>query len=241
VKAETVLGRILYQLGRHDEAKLALTSALHTATGIGDPLLIAVAHQGLVLWAEDLDSARYHVDTACAITKAECAKRVGLVVDLVSAEAHFRAGEKSAAIEIAKDALAEARELGDEFLVMRSLSNTSTYLLACDRYDESRDAAREALELSHIARGATTVTWTVQHLATIAAARGDHTSAARLYGFTRAHLAELSAVGDFSEQSERQRLEAMLRSELAPSDLERLAFAGGEMSEAEAIEEAITL
>jgi tetratricopeptide (TPR) repeat protein len=241
VKAETVLGRVLYQLGRHEEAKMALTSALQTATGIGDPLLIAVAHQGLVLWAEDLDSARYHVDTACAIAKAECAKRVGLVVDLVSAEAHFRAGEKSAAIEIAKEALAEARELGDEFLVMRSLSSTSTYLLACDRHDESRDAAREALELSHLARGATTVIWTVQHLAAIAAARGDHASAARLYGFTRARLAELSAVGDFSEQSERQRLEAMLRSELAPSDLERLASAGGEISEAEAIEEAKTL
>jgi hypothetical protein len=101
----------------------------------------------------------------------------------------------------------------------------------------SRDAAREALELSHLARGATTVTWTVQHLATIAAARGDHAIASRLYGFTQARLADLSAVGDFSEQSERQRLEAMLRSELAPSDLERLASAGGEISEAEAIEE----
>jgi tetratricopeptide (TPR) repeat protein len=244
VKAETIIGRTLCESGRLREGELALADALHIAESIDDPLLAAVAHQGLGLSrgsAGDLDAARDHVANALAIAKAESAERVALVAGMVSAEAHFGVGDKQAAIDLAKDALALARELGDEFSIMRALSNLSTYLLACDRYDEALDAARGALDFSHLAQGATTVAWALEHLAMIAAVRGDRTRAARLFGFMRSQLSKLNAYGDFSEQQELERLRAILECELQQREFEIFASNGAAMSEAEAIAEAMAI
>jgi predicted ATPase len=243
-KAETIVGRMLLESGYSAEGESALSNALDTASSIDNPILAAAAHQGLGLSrasAGDIHGARDHVAKALAIAKEAAAERIAVVAGMVAAEAHFLAGDRNAAIDLARDALAVARELGDEFAIMRALSNLATYLIACDRYDEARDEARRALEFSHVAQGAAAVSWPVHHLAMVAAARGDHATAARLFGFAESRMAKIRSYGDASEQQEQERLRSILESVLSASELEILMSSGAVINEPEAIREALSI
>ena len=244
VKAQTIIGKMLSESGSPAEGEFALSDALQIASSIDSPILAAVAHQGLSLTrasAGDMDSARDHVTKALEIAKAAAAERVAVVSGMVAAEVYFRAGDRSVTIDMARDALKVARDLGDEFAIMRALSNLATFSNACDRYDEAREAARGALEFSHLAQGSAVVAWTIQHLAMVAESRGDCATAARLLGFTRARLSKIHGFGDASEQQEQQRLRARLENVFEPGELEILMSSGAVMTEAEAIHNAMSI
>ena len=244
IKAQTIIGKMLSESGRRAEGESALSDALLIASTIDSPVLAAVAHQGLSLSrasAGDMDSARDHVAKALEIAKAAAAERVAVVSGMVAAEVLFRAGDRNATIDVAKNAVLATRELGDEFTIMRALSNLATYSIAFDRYDEGREAARDALEFSHLAQGSAVVAWTIHHLAMVAASRGDHATAARLFGFTRSRLSKFHSFGDLSEQQEHGRLQETLENVLSPNELEILTSSGAAMSEAEAIRVATSI
>jgi tetratricopeptide (TPR) repeat protein len=168
---------------------------------------------------------------------------------MVSAEAHFRVGDTEAAIKLEQEAVDAGRKLGDQLVMMRTLANLAAYLLASDRYDEARTSAREALDFSRLAHGATTVIWALQHLAMVAALRSqrqdgrpeDLARAARLLSFTHTRIAELGGQGDFSEQEERKRLKSVLKKALPQSEFDRWYFAGTTMTETQAIDEAMAI
>ncbi len=251
VKAETIAGRVLLELGRYDEAERRLFDALEIARNIDDQLLAAVALQGLGLSrgiAGDLEASRAHVEEALAIATAASADRIALVAGMVAAEAHFSGGETDTAIKLGEDAVQVARDLGDEFAQMRTLANLATYLVAANRIGDARNAAREALQFGYLAQGATTLVWALQHLAMVAALqrvdgedRDEKARAARLLGFTGARLASLGAHGDFSEQQERERLQRVLADTLPPATLAVNVSAGAAMTQAQAIEEAMAI
>lgn len=244
VKAETIAGRALLESGSAGEAERRLSNALEIARDIDDQLLAAVAHQGLGLSrviAGDLDASLAHVGEALAIANATSAERIALVAGMVAAEAHFQAGDAGEAIKLAEDNVNVAREVGDEFALMRAFSNLATYLIGADRYEEARNAAREAIEFADLAQGAATLVWSLQHLAMVAAHQNDTIRAARLFGFTGKRLESLGAYGDLSEKYERERLQRVLSSALPASDLAPNELAGGAMTQAQAVEEAMAI
>ncbi len=252
VRAETIVGRVLIESGKLVEGETRLLEVLEIARGTDDPLLLALVHNDLGLsrgMAGDIESARAHVADALAIAKAASAERVALIARMVSAEAHFRVGDMNAAVELGAEAVDDARALGDEFVMMRTLSNLAGYLLAAGKYDEARNASREALNYSQLARGATTVLFALQHLALLAALQvfGENPTAenraraARLFGFIESRIAALGARGDFSERQEHERLENLLKKTFSPPELDRFTLAGSVMSEAEAIREAMAI
>lgn len=235
VKSETIVGRMLASAGRHSEGEAVLSNALQIAKSIDEPMLVAVAHQGLGLtrsYAGDIEGASAHVEQALEIAKAQSADRVAAVTGMICAEAEFNKGNKQKAVEFAKDVVTLGQELGDEFLIMRAYSNLAIYLIGCERYDEARKAACRALQFSHLAEGSTAVPHAVQHLAMIAAVSGENARAAQLFGFTRSRKAKSDLL---SEEQERERLEALLQSRLAPNELQRFLSEGAAMSEGDAI------
>lgn len=251
VKAETVAGRALLELGQHDAAECRLSNALEGARAAGDSLLAAVTQLGLGLSrsiAGDLEGSLAHVHEACDTAHALSADRIALVAMMVAVEAYLQAGETDAAIAIAERAVLAARDIGDDFAVMRTLSNLAGSLVAGSRYDEATRAAREALGFRYVAQGATTLLWALQHLAAAAAlASGADIDeqrlarVARILGFVDAQLALLGARGDVSEQCERARLQPVLEAALQSNVLARNVSIGKSLTQAQAVEQSLAL
>jgi len=161
------------------------------------------------------------------------------------AEIEFWAGDAEAAVRVANEALAACRFEDDPDSVESAVhANTAAYLIAIDRYDEARTHAREALDISHRLRFELHETWALQHLAAIAAlapqtALMELPRAARLIGFVGARYAALGAAPEPTDRQEYNRVLAALRAAMPSNQLDLLLARGAEMSEEQAIEEAL--
>lgn len=154
------------------------------------------------------------------------------------AELQFRAGNPEQALALVSLALERHRTHNEKFDVLVDLSNTAAYLIALDRYDEAQREATESLALADEEKNSLWRAFAVQHLAAIAALRGEAVRAAQLLGFSDAHLAELGYHREHTEQQEYSRVAAALRERLGEDEMQRLMAEGRSWAADRAVAEA---
>ena len=247
-RSQVAAGSALVRLDRPSDAEPLLREALGAARALG---LDTLAANTLYLLAAagalsgDFAEARAASGEALAMYRALGKERWVAVTLTARAEIEFWAGDAEAAVRVANEALAACRFEDDPDSVESAVhANTAAYLIAIDRYDEARTHAREALDISRRLRFELHETWALQHLAAIAAlapqtALMELPRAARLIGFVGARYAALGAAPEPTDRQEYNRVLAALRAAMPWNQLDLLLARGAEMSEEQAIEEAL--
>jgi predicted ATPase len=187
-----------------------------------------------------VDEARQFYTEALSLTTAlgNSLEATALRGDL--AELEFRAGNPARALEFVQAVAAAARHARARRVEISARANAAAYQLVLGDIDGARLAAREALEL---ARGAHPMDAAIatQHLATVAALRGDAGCGARLRGYVDAWYANEGCERDLTERRTYEILMAALRERLNGAEIEALATEGAQLSEEQAVLEAFAV
>ena len=147
------------------------------------------------------------------------------------AEVEHQRGRTENAVNALAQQLPALRTGRDRITLLLALGNSCGYLVALDRLAEARTFAREAFE-----RGAAHdlqsigVTSAMEHAALAVALDGDLRRAAKLAGYTQVAFERLGYQREYTEQTTRARLEALLGERLAPGEHESLLAHGGALS-----------
>jgi tetratricopeptide (TPR) repeat protein len=161
------------------------------------------------------------------------------------AEAEYRGGDAAAALRIAEEVI----ERGTPQSRNVTIGNIAQYLVALDRYDDARRAAREAVAISRDAREYVSLAFALQHLAAIAVlapvedsemAIDSRRRGARLLGYVGTCIAALDAVRE-TEQMEYDRMLPVLNGAFDDAELAALVQEGSSWSEDRAVAEAMLI
>ena len=150
------------------------------------------------------------------------------------AELEFRAGNPARALALIQAVAAVARESRAKRIESSARANAAAYQLVLGDIDGACLAAREALEL---ARGAHPMDAAIatQHLAAVAALRGDAGCAARLRGYVDAWYSNEGCERDLTERRTNEILMTALRERLTDAEIDALAAEGAQLSEEQAV------
>jgi hypothetical protein len=135
--------------------------------------------------------------------------------------------------------LAAKRARKETLGVAVDLFNRATYLVALGRYPDARATLLEALEVARGQHAGVHVAWGLQHMATVAAALGDDERATRLLGHVDAAFRAAEIGRDASQQRDHDRVVAALRERLGDGPFDALFRAGSQLTEDEAVVEAL--
>ena len=251
VWAKRIAGNALVLQGRVAEGEEVLREALAGARALGADKVTGWVLEALGAarcLADDFAGARACFAEALDLAAASGHWQLSATVSLALAEAEFRAGDASAALRIAGEALAAYREGNDIPSIAVAQSDMAAYLVALGRYDEAFSQAREIIVPLRDAQREATLAFTLQHLAAIAAlrpkddphqAQDDAARAAGLLGYVDARAATLGALRENTERQEREKILIALREALGPDELERRMNEGRAWSEDRAVAQAL--
>jgi hypothetical protein len=156
------------------------------------------------------------------------------------AEMEYYAGNVEAARDLTFRAVEELKSEPAHFKTVRAilLGEFASYSLALDDVEPAREAARQALKMQLEIGDAMLTSFPIQHLALAGALRGDSARAASLLGYCVAATASLSEEVLGIDLDFRNRLRAVLSTQLASAEFERLRAEGAAWSEERAAQEA---
>jgi predicted ATPase/class 3 adenylate cyclase len=147
------------------------------------------------------------------------------------AETDHALGRTERAIAIVRETLPALRSGTAKASFANALQNLAGYLIAVDDLPGAVCAAREAMELNATSDpGCVPIAIEIEHLALVFALRGDLARAAALGAYADAVLAMHGFEREFTERTTRERLDALLREQLAPDELERLTAEGAALA-----------
>jgi predicted ATPase/transcriptional regulator with XRE-family HTH domain len=177
-RAQLFIGRSLVNLARFDEGEPLLQSALEAFRSLDSPVLVATALQEIALVrgaSGDIPGARSYVSEALAIFDRIGGDSFVIVALGALAEIEFRAGnaERAAALMPALPPYVPP------IFLARYLLALAAYLIACDRWDDARRHAGEALRLAHETQDDTRLAWAIQHFAAVIALANPASTACR--------------------------------------------------------------
>jgi predicted ATPase len=152
------------------------------------------------------------------------------------AEIEFTNGDPLRAVALGEEALRGARRVRQETFFL--LSNLACYHLAAGEIEAVEAYAREAVDLSR--SNLHDVGAVVQHLAAVAALRGEATRAARLLGYSNAYYERVGCLRDATDQIGFDILMRSLREQLREDDIAALAAQGAQLSRDAAVAEALS-
>ena len=228
--------------GNLEKGRPMLDEALGLARGGEDRRLFAYA---LALSAYALESTleerRALLSEAISIYRAAGDERSTARVLSWLAEQEFQAGEAAAAIESAKQSIAIERRRRFRSGLIVSLMNSASYHLWLDEPDPAREAARESIGFCEEIQDHLDIPICIQHLASVAASRGDFKTAARLAGFADARFVQIDEPRQRTEQMLYDRLMKKLREHLSGTELDAHMKTGATMTEDLAIAEALAV
>jgi predicted ATPase len=241
---ESWLGTSLLCSSRFAEAEAVLLECLEGARSIDHVRLAARTLENLAYARSsrgDLDGARACISEALDLWHSLGAESKALGAQIVLAEAEFRAGNADVALKLAAQSAARQRELRSARHLMPALINMAAYLTACDRWDEAREAAKEALRFPQEVQRNVYHVWAIQHLAAATAfcahARADAPTleiAAQLIGYVDARIAALGAPREYTEEREYERLWRYLHDRLGAASVARLVRVGATLTQDQA-------
>jgi hypothetical protein len=131
-------------------------------------------------------------------------------------------------------------------MLANALCNMAAYLVALERYDEARTAARDGLAAACDAQLEMDVALSLQHLAASVALRPNVETQSReqvaratcLLGYVDARVAALEALREYTEQQEYDKMLFALRDRLGEDDFAKQIAEGSTWSEDHAVAEA---
>lgn len=234
----------LYQTGRAHEAQPVINRALQLSKE-SDPTRSSI-HADLLNTAGTVaracgrfDEARQLFSEALALATALGDESTATVIRLNMGELEFHMGNPARALELVKPIEAETDGFSRR-MVTYALINGSAYRIRLGDIAGARVAAREALRL---ARGAYALetTWAIEHLATVATHGGDPRRGARLRGYVDASYRSDGMEREPTEQRTYDITMAILREKLSDVEIEELAAEGAQLSEDQAVVEALSV
>ena len=156
-------------------------------------------------------------------------------------EFEYRAERFERALEFADAAVAAARRIRSRGgRLSMALVNAAAYRLTLRDVEGARENAREALALAGSA-SPIEVAAAIQHLATVAALRGEVERGARLQGYVDAWFNAEGCERDVTERRTADILTAALRESLSEGELTELGAEGARFSDEEAADEALAV
>jgi predicted ATPase len=153
------------------------------------------------------------------------------------AELEFQMGDAARALELIEN---QGRGAVMKRYEVFALLNAAAYRIGLGDLAGAERDAREALRL---ARGAVSQSTTVaiQHLATIAAGRGNLKRAARLCGYVDDWFRSQGMTREPTEQRTYEILMNLLRTGLSVAEIETLSTEGGQLADDQAVTEALAM
>lgn len=179
------------------------------------------------------------LDEALMIAHAFGDEEIALDVHYALAEAAFDAGDVMGALRRADVALQDARRLRWDAIEITILNSIAAYHIALEQYDDAGSAAERALSLSRD-REPLGFCLSLQHLATVAAARGMTATAARLLGFVDARLDRESYERNEAERRAHARLRTLVANAVEPCAVPALVALGAAYDDDSAATEALS-
>ncbi len=250
-RSQVYLANALKNLGRSREAEPIVLEALARLRELGSCNHLGYALRVMsqvCLGNGDFTAARGHLADALAIYKTTGAYRYAAqAVATDFAEVELNAGNAELAFRRALDVLPTLRAYKDNTLVY-ALPTVSACCISMADYDGAESYAREAVIFSSELHSTTHVARALQKLAVVAILRAQRdperraepcARAGRLFGFIDAHLAALGSPRDFLDRQEYERASVLLCSVVGPEQLASLMNEGAEMSQEQAIDEAL--
>ena len=154
------------------------------------------------------------------------------------AELEFQQRNSEQALRYAREALEIEVRGKNATNIANNYNNIAAYCVALGDLKRASDEARSGLTWAHKVQGAPQIVWACQHLALVAALRGQAPRAARLLGFIDARLEELGCKRGPTEEWSGEKLLSSLGDQLTEVEIRKLAAEGGAWSEERAAEEA---
>jgi tetratricopeptide (TPR) repeat protein len=139
-------------------------------------------------------------------------------------------GQTARAIALVRQTLPALRSGSDPALRSNMLGNLAAYLAASDDVSAAIEAAREAIATLATEPDEQVVTMSLEHLALAYALEGRWELAAGLASYCAAAVARLGCKRQFTEQTTRDRLTALLDANLVPGERARLAVEGAALT-----------
>jgi predicted ATPase/class 3 adenylate cyclase len=235
----------LRQAGRLEEAQTANLRALELSKQSG--LTRSRIHWGMLtvagMIADDcgrFDEARQFYAEALALATALGSDSHETQIRLNAAELEFRIGNAAQALELVSAIRAEGHGLHTFLNVTLSPLNSAAYKIALGDIAGARIDAREGLRLARGADSFLTAN-AIQHLATVAVRSGDARRGARLRGYADAWYRSEGVEREPTEARTYEILMTALREQLTDAEIEALAAEGAQMSEDQAVAEALAV
>jgi predicted ATPase/DNA-binding SARP family transcriptional activator len=188
--AMTYLADGLWRAGRPEEAASTAEDASSIARRSRDVRTLAHALSVRARVTDGLDAKqRLFVEAMDAYRSIDARQGVAKAL-LEIGECAFKSGDAEAALRFAHECIASLYDGGEaeQHLMAIVGSNAAAYALALGRVDEARAFAGDALTLAVRIGDRRRAAWALQHLASVALARGDTERAARLFGASEERL-----------------------------------------------------
>jgi predicted ATPase/ribosome-binding protein aMBF1 (putative translation factor) len=239
-----VLCRGYRQMGRHEAAQLAATKALRAYQTLGRTTSWQYACALTASAAIEGNLGRYDRARNLAEEAMTLSQTLGDRLQLATCcihlgELEFKAGEVTEAISHALEAADMFGSFRDSASAGWALHNAAAYLIASGDLERGRLCAIDALVASRDARSAVNITIAILQIATTMSLLGNARRAAVLCGYVDKWFRESGFEREFTEQQTYALLVAALCKELAEDELLQLTMAGTELSEAQAVIEAL--
>ena len=230
-------GNAATRLSRFHDADAALTEA-EALRGTSASLQLALLYVRAILSTSrgDLESAaRINEQLRKAHRSLGNAHGESVAAGNLAESEHAR-GHTPRAITIFEEMLPALRSGRDRGGLATALNNLAGYRVAVDDLPGAVLAAREAIELrAPTEPDEVYVGIGIEHLALVAALRGDFPRAATLEGYANAALTRQGFEREFTETTTYNRLTALLREGLLPDELARLTAEGAALGPEAAI------
>lgn len=242
MRAQVDHGEALTRLRLPEEAVGELTEALEFFEAAGEHRWANLALSTLgrnAMWSGDVELARDRTAQSLAAARAQGDDRLTNVSLNNLAEQEFAMGNTERAIELVRESITrnsggrDASSLGFGFI------NLSAYLIAVRDWEEARTTAREGLRRAIDLQSPNLIACGIQHLAAVAAHRGDHERAALLLGCTNAKFDAIFR--EATEQREYDEAIGVLRQALGEVRMSALLQRGATMQQDQAIAEALQI
>jgi predicted ATPase/transcriptional regulator with XRE-family HTH domain len=235
----------LLEAGRVDEAEAANQRALQLSreSGLSRSRRYAAAldlRAQLAAAREHFDEARQYYSEALSLTATLGEEHETDNLRINMGELEYRANHIERALEFADAAVAAARRIRSRHREATALVNSSAYRLTLGDLNGAHADARDALALSRWA-SSLEVAAAIQHLATVTALRGDAGRGARLYGYVDSWYRSEGCERGVTERRTREILMAALHEKLTAAEIDSNSAEGAQLSEEEAVTEALAV
>jgi tetratricopeptide (TPR) repeat protein len=226
-------GYLVFWAGRYELAKQRFADSLMLAERLGDASIQALALAGLARVAlnTDVDEAvrllRQAVDVTRGLADSDSGRSGALHVLGVALQ---MSGDLEAAREVMSARLSMGRSMGDEFIVWVESANLSMVERRLGNLDRAEELALQALSIDAARGDEMSIAWTINSVAAVTAARGDHERAATLNGMAAAMLERAGGEWPPDEREQYDETLATVTASLPPEVLATARTRGAAMS-----------